>query len=525
MHVRFQHVRPLFLCTAVAFLVYSSAGLWVAAHSSATSDEVPHIGAGVRYLQGDLRLNREHPPLIKLLAASMLPARSFQLQLPPGSPSEQQWLFGSAVLHRPGERPLELLLRARAPVLALNALCLLWLVFWAARAFGDAAACYAACLWATCPLWLAHASLVTTDAAASTFLFASAASGAALVEAEPVRARWFWSASLTVCLALGLASKYSSLLALGLIPGALALDAWRMDARAAIGWGLGAAAVGGALGVTLAWGWPPDPLAYLHGVQLVGHNHTQGYVFYAFGAFFRDADPLYFGRALLVKAALGTVVLCGAGLLFWFLDRRAGGMGTGPRQARWLMVLPPLGYYAVIALEAPPIGVRYVLPVLPFLILAAGRAAARWAASQRARLLLWPLAAAQLLGFATALRTSPIAYFNGLTCFTGDLPPCLDDSNVDWGQALPQLESLHKRRYPDQALRLFYFGSSPPAAYVPSALIAQPLELLQPMAAVYVVSAHLFARVPEASWLHKRAPDEIVAGSYAVYDLRTGVER
>src|SRR5437764_15174691 len=47
-----------------------------ALHESATVDEVAHIGAGLSYLQRlDLRLNPEHPPLVKGLAAIPLAIR------------------------------------------------------------------------------------------------------------------------------------------------------------------------------------------------------------------------------------------------------------------------------------------------------------------------------------------------------------------------------------------------------------------------------------------------------------------
>ena len=47
-----------------------------ALRESVTLDEVSHIGAGVRYLQKlDLRLNEEHPPLPKVLAALPLVLR------------------------------------------------------------------------------------------------------------------------------------------------------------------------------------------------------------------------------------------------------------------------------------------------------------------------------------------------------------------------------------------------------------------------------------------------------------------
>jgi hypothetical protein len=47
-----------------------------ALRESVTFDEVAHIGAGVSYLQKfDLRLNEEHPPLPKILAALPLVLR------------------------------------------------------------------------------------------------------------------------------------------------------------------------------------------------------------------------------------------------------------------------------------------------------------------------------------------------------------------------------------------------------------------------------------------------------------------
>ena len=49
---------------------------------SATTDETAHLPSGYSYLEtGDLRLNPQHPPLIKLLAALPLLALRPQLKL------------------------------------------------------------------------------------------------------------------------------------------------------------------------------------------------------------------------------------------------------------------------------------------------------------------------------------------------------------------------------------------------------------------------------------------------------------
>jgi len=50
--------------------VFAAQAIWVAATTSATNDEPPHLAAGYTYLRWhDYRLNVEHPPLVKKLAA------------------------------------------------------------------------------------------------------------------------------------------------------------------------------------------------------------------------------------------------------------------------------------------------------------------------------------------------------------------------------------------------------------------------------------------------------------------------
>src|SRR5438105_3282429 len=81
-----------------------------ALHESATVDEVAHVGAGLSYLQRlDLRLNPEHPPLGKALAALPLAIRrahadysgaAWKLSVDFFPAYGIQWIFGDAVLGR-----------------------------------------------------------------------------------------------------------------------------------------------------------------------------------------------------------------------------------------------------------------------------------------------------------------------------------------------------------------------------------------------------------------------------------------
>lgn len=64
------HGTPFSVVAGLLLMFMAILAGGAAYRESATIDEVAHIGAGVSYLQKlDLRLNEEHPPLPKVLAA------------------------------------------------------------------------------------------------------------------------------------------------------------------------------------------------------------------------------------------------------------------------------------------------------------------------------------------------------------------------------------------------------------------------------------------------------------------------
>src|SRR5689334_2801236 len=89
---------------AALLLLFAVLAGGAALRESATVDEVAHIGAGVSYLQKlDLRMNAEHPPLGKALAAVPLVVRGVRADY--SSPAwtsgdsffgsyMSQWVFG-----------------------------------------------------------------------------------------------------------------------------------------------------------------------------------------------------------------------------------------------------------------------------------------------------------------------------------------------------------------------------------------------------------------------------------------------
>lgn len=138
---------------------------------SATMDELPHIAAGYSYLsQKDFRLNPEHPPLIKSLAA--LPLLGQNLNFPKDHPSwlegvNRQWWFGNQFLYQSGNDAEKIIFWSRIPMILLL-LLLGWLIFhWARKLGGNFVGLFSLFLFALSPTFLAHGRLVTTDVGAT----------------------------------------------------------------------------------------------------------------------------------------------------------------------------------------------------------------------------------------------------------------------------------------------------------------------------------------------------------------------
>ena len=171
-----------------------------------TYDEHFYAAAGVAYLKdGELGLNREHPPLLKYLAGLPLviagvdyPERALQARNYPVAFFYQ----------RNAEHIRRNLFLARVPfcLLTITTSVLIW---WAARKrFGPAAAVGGMALFALNPSVLAHGRLVSLDAGVTPFFFAAVLAFLAALE------RPAWKRTLVAALFFGLAhlAKFTALL-------------------------------------------------------------------------------------------------------------------------------------------------------------------------------------------------------------------------------------------------------------------------------------------------------------------------
>ncbi len=166
MSEKFTNITAFILLFTMFILAFSSY-----LGDSTTMDELAHIPAGYSYLtQKDFRINPEHPPLIKDLAA--LPLLFLNLNFPSNSDAwnkdiNGQWRFGWEFLYNSGNNPDQITFWARFPMLFVL-LFLGWFLFWwTKKEFGNKVAILTLILFSFSPNFLAHGRLVTTDVGAS----------------------------------------------------------------------------------------------------------------------------------------------------------------------------------------------------------------------------------------------------------------------------------------------------------------------------------------------------------------------
>mgnify|MGYP001773355249 CR=1 FL=1 len=162
-------IVPALLSFVFVLAISSSLG------DSATSDENPHIVAGYSYLKmHDMRLNPEHPPLVKDLAAFPLlflnlnfPKNSFAWQQLDGPFWWHQFNLGGEFLYQSGNNPDKILFWARLPMIFLLILCGIFIFLLAKEFFGEKVALLSLFFFSFSPTFLAHGRFVTTDVGAA----------------------------------------------------------------------------------------------------------------------------------------------------------------------------------------------------------------------------------------------------------------------------------------------------------------------------------------------------------------------
>ena len=560
---------------AVALLLAMMALLsgGAARRESVTVDEVAHIGAGVSYLQRlDMRMNEEHPPLPKALAAIPLVLRGVHADYSHVSWTFSnkmfnaflgEWVFGHWVIMRWND-PHATLLWARVPMLLLTLLLGLAIYVDGSRLGDSWGGLLCLCAYVSMPAFLAFGPLVITDIAIALFWVLAVWQ---LPEMWHSPSRWT-VIKFGLALAGAFLSKFSSgLLFFVFVAVALSLHcrgvpeqptdkaalrawrrrAWRNMAHATF-W---AALFVYVVYFVLSWNEPTDsfniiphfpasPLLrrllmplwkYLRGLlgfafsaasrptYILGHSYSHGVWFY-FPVLFVLKSPLAFLLLLLLAVAVAI-----------FLKRHSGGQPSGQLSAipsgmelHWRAVWVSLVVFVTACmLNRLDISIRHfsvalavvtlLLAPLPRMLESLQRS--NWRGARAGKWVTIGLAAASLV---TAVRAYP-NYFPFLNVLSMGRPAYLlvNDSNLDWNQSLPEVEKFVRQRGLNQIL-LDEYGFSEPTVYVPEAQLWRCQEPSPADGGRWVaVSASNIADGSNCLWLMQYPHEALAGGSmYAI---------
>mgnify|MGYP001567629925 FL=1 len=490
-------------------------------------DEVPHIGAGYSYIaRGDMRLNPEHPPLIKDLAGIALAIINPQTSVFSTSSwttdVNGQWQFGRDLIFESDRSPDTIKVVARLPMLMVFAFAC-WLVWkWARERYGDVAAIMSLTLLAFSPTILAHGRLVTTDMGAATGILAATYCFIKFLRKQNTHT--FWWAVLSLGLAL-LAKFNTVLLGPYFVIAALiygfqfkfrSLTAWKAGARlVALTVLLGATsfvAVVWPIYIAHTWNYPaerqrsdtasilggyPDSLLKTTllwasdkpiirgaaqwglGLAMVQQRSAGGNTIYWMGRVVRQGGPGYFPTVYFIKEPLAWWILVSVALTALIFHRRR--QPDQPKRSNfyrdnleeWMWLLWLAIYWIISIRSTLNIGVRHLLPVYPFtILLVTGRISIlyewlRHNDKQRHRIVAVVLAI--LLGWyafeSARIWPNYITYFNQVVGGSSGGYRFVADSNLDWGQDIKRL-GVWMESNNIEKMSLDYFGWSDPSYYL-----------------------------------------------------------
>jgi hypothetical protein len=518
------------LCLA-AFLQ----GLLASRRKSPTNDEPQHIMAGASYIATrTIIANPQHPPLLKELAGLSLALAGVRWRNPnhvllESLPAGWEWSAGNRFLLDTGA--VRTLFLARLPLLLLSPLLGLLIYWWGRELAGTAAGLGALFLFAADPTMTAHSYLVTTDAGAATFslLFLTA------LFQYFRRRRIVLLAGAGAALGLALCAKFSAVVLLP-IAAVLAIAGWlwplpspegarRLPATIPLS-DVATLCLAAMVVMQICYFSLRGPLLYLHGLGRIYSDHNPHFEAYLAGQI-KNRFVSYFAAAWLLKEPLATIALALGGAYLAFRSRAI------PRLSKLFLFLPPCVFFIACTFWAEDLGVRYEMPALVFGYIAGGVALAGLLHGRVIPRTVGVAACAWVVLAAAGIYPDHLSYFNEAACLPANLarigldggsrcgPDWLADSNVDWGQSLPQLKEWLDQNGRGRTVRLEYFGTFPPAAYGIKSEDADPFLSAVPPPGLYAISSHWvpYARLlSAAAWL-KEEPDAIVGHAYYIFEF------
>jgi hypothetical protein len=512
--MNFSRLRKMVLCVGLpAIFILLSLGSVL--QKSPTYDETVHLFAGYAYLKwSDYRVNPEHPPFIKMLAAA--PLLALDLDATRITPSERAIVqrdknYGWVLAHRfafSDNDAETLFFYARCVMVALSVALALCIVLWAHELYGFEAAIVALFLFCFDPNIIAHSPIVQTDVPFALFFFSSNY----FFWRSLKQLSWFNLVMTALLFALATITKFSFLvilpvwLLLGLIKIMMSAPLYspitspseisgRWRKAALLSTILIFSLMLGYLVIWAVYQFRFDAVLFQRGqlpvidfttgnewleplVRLCRENFLlpEAWIYGISDAYRRIERPayllgeisktgfwMYFPVAFLAKTPVPTLLLIMIAIAHMVFRR--------PRPRGVLFLLAPSIVLFLLAVGSRlNIGLRHILPVYPFLFVwIGGTSADIWKSGLRSAKIGLMFLGTWLIGSTLWTYPNYLAYFNEIAGGPANGYKILVDSSLDWGQDLKELKKWMDHNGVEK-IQLAYFGTADPAYYKINAL-------------------------------------------------------
>ncbi|MFA5032613.1 MAG: glycosyltransferase family 39 protein [bacterium] len=499
-------------------------------NNSATYDEVAHLPIGYSYLKtGDFRMNVNmgHPPLIEELCA--LPLLFLNLDFPVNREAwnaSDVWSYGLSFLYNNKIDADTILFIGRIPVVILSCILGLLLFLWTKQLFAPGAGLFALFLYALCPNIITHSSLITTDLGATLFIFLAVYTFWKFLKKPGWLNAVFWGAST----GLAMVAKFSGIL---LFPIYIAIGViFYLKERNLKGiFRPLLLAVGIGLFVMAAVYKFTSIGSYFYGYKEMLHTISGGASF-LMGKYSNTGWRHYFLIAFLLKTPIPSLLFIFCGL--WLCRKH---------KDIYFIYIPIIFFFLFSSFSNKQLGLRYMLPIYPFLFLCAGNVInfvfkqCKLIICRQAGLVAFFILCGW--GVFSQVKIFPhyLAYFNEFIGGPDNGWKYLSDCNIDWGQDLKRLGTFLKEEDVSDVI-LCYFGTPPPGYYIPrfQSFISIPLidyrgatvNSLTPKKEYLAVSVTQLTGVyfmdhNVLGWLRKYKPVKKIGYSIFVYDITDNV--
>ncbi|MCB9029448.1 MAG: glycosyltransferase family 39 protein [Deltaproteobacteria bacterium] len=495
----------LFLVLMLSFtaIVFTSLGKF-----SASFDETSHIASGYSYLEtSKIELNKQHPPLVKLLSALPLKFLDLKSKIPNkgwGSSIPNEWDFGFEFLY--SNDADQILFLSRMPILLLAILLGFFVYRLSLELFGKNSALLSLMLYAFSPNIIAHSHLVTMDLALSCFSFGSFYFLWKFYQ-EKTSSHFYVAC---IFLSLALLSKFSALIFL--IPFGLLILINEKSLSKRFHNATRCALI--LVVIVSSFYFTPFNLdLYIEGLRKVQADHQQSYLFYLNGEFGRGWWH-YFLLAFLFKTPLLTIFLILCGIF----------QKPQSNEAKFL-IMPAFIFLLVTSAFAHNAGIRYILPIYPFLFVLAGSSIVKLRPKLQKALLC--MATVYFCTLTYFIYPDQLAYFNEIAEGPSNGYNHLDDSNIDWGYDLKRLKQYLDAN-PKADVTLLYPWNGSPEYYGISHRKLANLEWSVPKSGVtYVISTHALIRGKlleqktglKTDWLTRYKPVARIGYSFYIFQF------